>query len=162
MKKNRNRGRRAGRDYGDWRRIEPSWHGKCWGQVTYSGTGQSSQTHGTQNRRREIEEAMKDMISTFKETITGVMLGMEEANAMTVLKSVKDPSSLAICPYTEESEELMPMEEIPSSKSMVAKIHDMEPLSDEQRMQIAELFDDMEVTHDHLMWSCSLSATLLR
>lgn len=74
---------------------------------------------------------------------------------MNILKSVKDPTCLAIHPYMEESEEkleeMMPTEEIPSGKSVAAQMHDMEPLNDEQRMQMAELFDNVEVMHNHLV-----------
>lgn len=111
-------------------------------------------------------EAVKKAIRNFKEAITTVMLGMEEANSMTVLKAVRDPSCLALYPYMEEVEEnleeLMPVAEIPSGESMAAEIVEIEPLDDKQKAQIGELFKDMEAMHGHLTHSCSLLGILSR
>ena len=56
----------------------------------------------------------------------------------------------------------MPLAEIPRGMDMVSNIHEMEPLSDEQRGQIGELFDDIEVAHKHLARSCSTLGILSR
>ena len=45
---------------------------------------------------------------------------------------------------------------------VVSDINEMEPLSDKQRRQIGELFDDIEVAHEHLACSCSTLGILSR
>ena len=73
---------------------------------------------------------------------------------------------MAIRPQTDENlqklEELMPPDEIPRGTDVASSIHEMEPLSDEQREQIGELFDDMEVAHEHIACSCSTLGILSR
>ena len=54
----------------------------------------------------------------------------------------------------------MPPAEIPSGKDMAANID--EPLTDEQRRQISELFEDIELAHKQLACTCSLLAILSR
>ena len=41
---------------------------------------------------------MKQVIDSFKEAISAIIPGIEEANPAIVLRVIKDPSSLAICP----------------------------------------------------------------
>ena len=57
---------------------------------------------------------------------------------------------------------MMPTEEIPSGSSMTGMIEDIEPLTANQRNMIAELFDDLEVAHDHMARSCSMLSLLSR
>ena len=58
----------------------------------------------------------------------------------------------------------MPLAEIPKGEDMAGDFNNLESLTDDQRMQISELFDDMEVAHEHLARSCTslniLSRTL--
>ena len=50
---------------------------------------------------------------------------------------------------------MMPLAEIPKGEDMAGNIDNLEPLTDDRRMQISKLFDDMEVAHEHLACSCS-------
>ena len=110
---------------------------------------------------RNVEEGepdvMKKAIMSPKEAITMVMPAMEEANPMAVLRSVRDPSCLAVHPCTEETEErlkeLMLLAEIPRGKDITAEINKIEPLNNEQKTQIDELFEDMEIVYEYL--TCS-------
>lgn len=110
--------------------------------------------------------AMKKAIRSLKEVSTMVMPGMEEVNPMVVLRTVRDTSCLAIHPYMEEIaerlKEVMPLVEIPRGESVAAEINKMEPLNNEQKAQIGELFEDMEIAHEHLACSCSLLGILSR
>ena len=59
-------------------------------------------------------------------------------------------------------EEMIPPSEIPLGRVVASNIDELEPLTDEQRDQIGELFDDMEVAHKHLVCSCSALRVLSR
>ena len=94
------------------------------------------------------------------------MPGMEEANPIAVLRAVKDPNCLAICPQMEgreiRLEELMLLSEILRGENITAELDSIEPLTSKQKALIAELFEDMEVAHKHLTCSCSTLGILLR
>ena len=98
--------------------------------------------------------------------ITTVMPPMTDASPTIMLEAIKDPSCLAIHPCTDESiqklEDMMPPAEVPSGKDMAMNIDDLEPLTDEQRRQISELFEDMELMHKQLACTCSSLAILSR
>ena len=55
---------------------------------------------------------------------------------------------------------MMPSEEVPSGSSITSIIEEIDPLKDEQRHMIAELFNDLEVAHDHMARSCNALAAL--
>ena len=59
-------------------------------------------------------------------------------------------------------EELMPLTEIPRDMDVAYDKNEMELLSNWQRSQIGELFDDMEVAHKHLAHSFSTLGILSR
>ena len=59
-------------------------------------------------------------------------------------------------------EDMMPLADIPKGEDMAGDIDNLEPLTDDQRMQISELFDDMEVAHEPLAHSCSSLSILSR
>ena len=75
-----------------------------------------------------------------------------------------DPACLAIQKQTEEIEEkleeLMPEIDIPSGEDVIEKIDEIEALTTEQKNDIGELFENLEVTHKHLSHSCGLMAVL--
>ena len=56
---------------------------------------------------------------------------------------------------TEETEqmleEMMSDEEVPSRTSVSSAVESMEPLTEAQRELITELFDNLDVVHDHLV-----------
>ena len=119
---------------------------------------------------KKIEEgepgAMKEAILSFRENISIIMPGMDEADTMAVLRVVRDPNCLAILPPMEENEtrleELMPLAENLKGEDVAADLDNMEPLTKEQRRQISELFEDMEIMHEHFVCSCSSLGILAR
>ena len=66
----------------------------------------------------EIKDVLKDAIQEINDAIRVVMPLMKDAAILDVLRPIKDPTSLAICPQSEEIEglleEIIPSEEIPS------------------------------------------------
>ena len=109
-------------------------------------------------------DAMKQAINSFKEAISAIILGMEEANPVAVLRAVKDPSSLAICPCTEEREhmleEMVPREEIPMVSDVIQNIKESDILTEGDKALLGELFDSLEVAHKQLAMACSLLGRL--
>ena len=94
-----------------------------------------------------------------------IMPSMAEANPTIILESIKDPSCLAIHPGRTDAniqklEDMMPPAEVPTGQDVVTIIEDMEPLTDEQRRQISELFEDLELAHEQLARTCSSLAIL--
>ena len=73
---------------------------------------------------------------------------------------------LALHPQTQETEdlleELMPTEEISSGSSVTGMIEDIEPLTADQKNMITELFDDLEVAHNHMARACTMLSSLSR
>ena len=119
------------------------------------------------NRVKEGDAGtMRQAIMDCKVAIVMVMPGMEKADPAIELAAVRDLSCLAICPHTEENqqklEDLMRLAEIPKCEDVMADIDNMEPLTDDQRKQISELFEDMEVAHEHLVCLCSSLGILSR
>ena len=112
------------------------------------------------------ESAMKQAIINCKIAIMTVMPSMDDADPTIVLAAVKDPSSLAICLHTDENqqklEDMMPLTEIWSGEDVAVDIDNLEPLTEEQRRQISELFEDMELVHEQLVCACSSLAILFR
>ena len=109
---------------------------------------------------------MRQAIIDCKISITTVMPGMEDVDPTIMLAAVKDPSCLAICPHTDENqqrlEDMMPLTEIWKGEDVVADIVNLEPLTEEQRRQISELFEDMELACEQLACACSSFTILSR
>ena len=114
----------------------------------------------------EEEDTLKEAITGCETTITMIMPSMAEANTTIVLESIKDPSCLAICPWTDVNiqklEDMMQPAEVPTGQDMVTIIKYMEPMTDEQWRQIGELFKDLELAHEQLARICSSLAILSR
>ena len=58
--------------------------------------------------------------------------------------------------------ELMPLEDIPGRTDMVAEAEEETLLTENQRQLLVELFDYLEVVHEHTARSCSILAALLK
>ena len=84
---------------------------------------------------------------------------MTEANITAILKVIEDPSCMVLMPHMDDREErlekIMPEEEMPSGSEVITQNEDIEDLSPEQKALLIELFDDLEVGHDHLGRACS-------
>ena len=117
-------------------------------------------------REGATENIMRKMIVWFRKAIIKITPSMEEANADTVLNSIKDIARMALMPQTEERderlEEIVPEEDLPSASDIVAQAQELEDLTLEQREKITELFDELEVAHYALAKVSSTQARLSR
>ena len=59
-------------------------------------------------------------------------------------------------------EEITPLEELPQGPDVIRNIDDLDPLTENQKALLGELFDALEVTHEHLAQACSMLDTLSR
>ena len=111
------------------------------------------------NIEKGMESAMEVVITALKEAMEKVVPGVE-ADTGAILKSIQDPTCLAIQRQMEEVEakleELMPDEDIPEGKSIIENISKIEELTEQQRQDISEVFENLEVAHKHLAKSCGL------
>ena len=57
-------------------------------------------------------------------------------------------------------EDLMPLKDIPSGGEVASYVEEIAPLTDDQRDLLGELFDDLEVVHEHIGRSCNILARL--
>ena len=114
----------------------------------------------------EVKDVLKDTIQEIKEAICIVMPSMKEANILDILRSIKDPTCLTICPQSEEVEglleELIPSNDIPSGSSVIRSMADETSLSDEDRELIRELFKMLETAYDQIGRACGLIGALSR
>ena len=112
------------------------------------------------------DNTMKQAIIDCKIAVMTVMPGMEDADHTIMLAAVKDPSCLAIHPHTDENqqklEDMIPLTEIQKGEDVVADIDSLEPITEEQKRQISEIFEDLELAHEQLACACSSLAILLR
>ena len=99
-----------------------------------------------------------------KATIAEVAQQMTKADVYMVLKAIKDMICLAMRPAMDKIEEapgeLMSLEDIPSRTDMVAEAEEETLLMENQRQLLVELFDNLEVVHEHTARSCSVLAAL--
>ena len=88
----------------------------------------------------------------------------EEADTGCILRAIWDPSCLAMRKQTEEIEakleEILPESDIISSEEIIRDIDEVEPLTKEQRQDIGEVFENLEIAHEHLSQSCGLIGAL--
>ena len=144
----------------------PSMVLSTWKKICYSQTLDDILEERTTMIEDDNPSAMKEADVNFKKAITTIMPQMAEANQKVVLGAIRDPSGLVIHPRTEEREAnlklLMPLAEIPRGEEVAEELASIQPLTDEQRKQIAEMFEDMEIAHEHTAHSCSLLAILSR
>ena len=114
----------------------------------------------------EIKDILKDTIQEIKDTISIVMPHMKDAVVLDVLRSIKDPTCLAICPQSEEIEglleEIIPSKEIPSGDSIIRSLPDEIILLDSDGELITELFETLETVYDNIGRACGLIGVLLR
>ena len=89
---------------------------------------------------------------------------MKDAAVLDVLRSIKDPTCLAICPPSEEIEalleEIIPSEEILSGESVIRSLPYEAILLDSDRELITELFEMLEMTYDNIGRACGLIGAL--
>ena len=127
-------------------------------------TEQSIQAFEAKIVSGEIKDVLKETLEEFKETICVIIPSMMEANIISILQSIKDPTCLALCPQTEQVkgllEELVPTKEVPSSSSIIDEIEEAETFTDQQKDLIGELFDTLEMAYDHTARVCGILGVL--
>ena len=89
---------------------------------------------------------------------------MAEADTSKVMHAISDLTCLALWPKTDEREELlelvMPLEDVPEGDEVPASIQGDTPLTENQCDLLRELFEDLEVAHEHTARACSVLAHL--
>ena len=131
--------------------------------------------------RESLDKIFEDMAANIDNSIANVMelaiidlraeivkkiTGTEEVDTRTFLKSIQDPTCLALREQTEEViaklEEILPESETASGGDVIKSIDDVEALTQEQQHDITEIFDNLEIAHEYLGQSCRLMGSLLR
>ena len=102
----------------------------------------------------EVKDMLRQLLEDMKEVITRVYPSMVEADVKAVLRSIPDPTCLAMRPQTMVVEgcleELIPDEDIPEGLQVVMDISNVKLLTFEQKDMIVSLFNDLAVAHDQL------------
>ena len=109
-----------------------------------------------------MELAIIDLRAEIMKHITGT----EEVDTGSILKTIRDPTCLALREQTEDIieklEEILPDSETASGRDIIKTIDDVEALTEEQKHDIGELFDNLEIAHKYLGRSCRLMGALSR
>ena len=112
----------------------------------------------------EEKDVMENTVVKFKEAISQVIPYMAEADTSKVTCAISDPTCLALRPKTDVRKELlelmMPLEDVPEGDEVAASIQGNTPLTENQRGLLRELFEDLEVAHEHMARACSILALL--
>ena len=91
---------------------------------------------------------------------------IKDASIKLVLEAIKDPKFMVLQLWLDETEQMMeeitPLEELPQGLDVIRNIDDLDPLTESQKTLLGELFDALEVTHEHLAQACSMLGTLSR
>ena len=118
------------------------------------------------NIENNIANAMEFAIIYLRAEIVKQITGAEEVDTGSILKSIQDPTCLALREQTEEViaklEEILPESETASGGDLIKTIDDVETLMKEQQHDIAEVFDNLEIAHEYLGRACRLMETLSR
>ena len=97
-----------------------------------------------------MELAVKDLINRIACHIPSA----EEIDPVGVLNTIRDPSCLILRNPTEEArekiEEVDPDSDIPSGKDIVQDIENLGTLNEQQKHDIGEIFDNLEIAHEYL------------
>ena len=111
-----------------------------------------------------IANAMELAITDLKVEVVKQIPVVEEADTIGILKSIRDPSCLAMREQTEEVvaklEGILPELDTTSGKEVMEAIDEVVPLTKEQRQDIREVFDNLEIAHEYLGQSCGLIGAL--
>lgn len=125
--------------------------------------GEVLQDMMTQIEGGEVKDMLKGIFKEFKEVIMEIIPQMSDADIMTILQSIKDPRCLALCPQTEVEDLLkimMSSEKIPCGTSMAGMVENIKPLIFDQKDMLVELFNDLEVAHNHMARICGRLSSL--
>ena len=117
-----------------------------------------------QEINNEAQDAMKKAITTYKDEICKMVLGMDLADSDMVWRSIKDKVGLCIQPRSDEIEKqleyIIPGEETPTAGEVLKKLEDADKLTKEDTVLICEVFDSLELVHSELASTCSTLSRL--
>ena len=117
-----------------------------------------------QTAEMKERDILNELVSKFKEAISRVIPAMAEAEVGKVVGSIKDLSCVAVRPKTDVREELlsvlMPLEDAPTEEEVMSSIEGGAQLDKNQRELLRELFEDLEIAHEHTARACSVLARL--
>ena len=118
------------------------------------------------NIQVNICNAMELTVIDLTAHITNHIPGAEEVDPKGILNTIRDPSCLILRKQTEEVkeklEEIIPESDIPRGKDIIQDIKDMGTINEQQKNDIGEVFDNLEIAHEYLGRSCGLMAGLSR
>ena len=106
------------------------------------------------NIQDNIGNAMELAVIDLKTQITNYTPGAEDVDPNGILNTIHDPSCLILRELTEEVreklEEIVPDSDIPSGKDIIQDIEDVGTLNEQQKHDIGEVFDNLEIAHEYL------------
>ena len=109
---------------------------------------------------------MELAVIDLKTQIANHIPGAEEVDPNGILNTIRDPSCLILREPTEEVreklEEIVPDSDIPSGKDIIQDIEGVGTLNEQQKRDIGEIFDNLEIAHEYLGRSCGLMGGLSR
>ena len=118
------------------------------------------------NIEDNIANALELAIIDLRAVITKHITGTEEVDTASILKTIQDLSCLVLREQTEDImeklEELLPDSETASGGDIIKTIEDVEALTEEQKHDIGEIFNNLEIAHEYLGRSCRLMGGLSR
>ena len=107
-----------------------------------------------------MELAVKDLTAHIANHIPSAV----EVDPKGILSSIRDPSCLILRDQTEEVrqklEEIIPESDIPRGKDIIQDIEGMGIINKQQKNDIVEIFENLEIAHEYLGRSCGLLAGL--
>ena len=118
------------------------------------------------NIQDNIGNAMELTVVELATHITNHIPGAEEVDPKGILNTIRDPSCLILRAQTEEEreklEEIIPESDIPRGKDVIQDIENMGSINEQQKNDIGEVFDNLEIAHEYLGRSSGLMAGLSR
>ena len=116
------------------------------------------------NIQDNIGNAMELAAIDLTAHITNHIPSVAEVDPKGLLNTIHDPSCLILREQTEEVreklEEIILESDIPRGKDIMQDIEDMGTLNEQQKNDIGEVFDNLEIAHEYLGQSCGLMAGL--
>ena len=118
------------------------------------------------NINDNIGNAMELAVKDLTAHITNHIPSAAEVDPKGILSSIRDPSCLILRDQTEEVrqklEEIIPESDIPRGKDIIQDIEGMGIINEQQKNDIGEIFENLEIAHEYLGRSCGLMAGLSR
>ena len=91
---------------------------------------------------------------------------MEDTSVEVVAEAIKDSKFRILQPWSDETEQLLeeitPIEEVPQATDVIRDIEALDPLIENDKTLLGELFNALEVAHEQLAMACSPLCRLSR